>query len=69
MLLPSCLNWTPATPTLSEAEAETVTLAPETSWPFGGAVTETVGGVVSAGGGGGGGGGGAGGGGLGVPVN
>ena len=46
-LVPSSLNRTPATPTLSEAVAETVTAAPETVAPLAGAVMETVGGVVS----------------------
>jgi hypothetical protein len=44
---PSNLNCTPATATLSEAVAETVTLEPETVLPPVGAVMETVGGVVS----------------------
>ena len=48
---PFSLNWTPETPTLSEAEAETVTV-PATV-PVG-EERETVGGVVSEGGGGGG---------------
>ena len=48
MFAPSSLNCTPATPTLSETVAETVTAAPETVAPVAGAVTETVGGVVSA---------------------
>ena len=43
---PSSLNWTDATPTLSEAVAETVT-EPETVALSAGAVSETVGGVVS----------------------
>ena len=43
---PSSLNCTPATPPASEAVACRVT-APETVEPFAGAVTETVGGVVS----------------------
>src|SRR2546428_4266512 len=47
-LTPSRENCTPATPTLSEAEAETVTAVPETVAPFAGAVSETVGGVTSA---------------------
>src|SRR6266704_2600104 len=47
-LTPSSLNWTPATPTLSEAEAETVTAVPETVTPLAGAVIKTVGGVTSA---------------------
>src|SRR5437870_10541784 len=37
-LTPSSLNCTPATPTLSEAEAETVTAAPETVAPLPGAL-------------------------------
>ena len=40
------MNWTPTTPTLSEALAETVTV-PATVAPVAGAVIETVGGVVS----------------------
>jgi len=44
-LLPSSLNWTPATATLSEALADTVTV-PETDAPFAGAVTDAAGGVV-----------------------
>ena len=43
---PSSRNWTPATPTLSLALAETVTF-PETTEPAAGAVTEAPGGVVS----------------------
>ena len=43
---PSTLNWTPATATLSEALAETVTL-PDTVAPLAGAVMTTVGTVVS----------------------
>src|SRR5438094_2672169 len=42
-LAPSSLNWTPATPTLSEASAVTVTV-PATVEPAVGAVIETVGG-------------------------
>src|SRR5438105_14844168 len=45
-LAPSSLNWTPTTPTLSEALAETVTV-PTTVAPAAGEVIETVGGVVS----------------------
>src|SRR5437899_6447020 len=45
-LAPSSLNWTPTTPTLSEAVAETV-IVPETVAPAVGAVIETVGAVVS----------------------
>src|SRR5206468_8416310 len=45
-LAPSSLNWTPATPTLSDAVAETVTVLPDTVAPFAGAEIETVGGVV-----------------------
>src|SRR5437867_1436286 len=41
----SNLNWTPTTPTSSEAVAETVVVA-ETVEPPAGPVTETVGGVV-----------------------
>ena len=41
-----CLNWTPATATLSAAEAVTET-TPDTEAPLAGAVMETVGGVVS----------------------
>src|SRR6059036_790110 len=47
-LTPSSLNWTPTTPTLSEAEAETV-IVPATVAPAAGAVIATVGGVVSGG--------------------
>ena len=47
VLEPSNLNWTPATPTLSVALAETVTEDPETVAPLDGAVRETDGGVVS----------------------
>src|SRR6266851_4055456 len=47
-LAPSSLNWTPTTPTLSEAVAETVTM-PKMVAPLAGAVRETVGGVVSGG--------------------
>ena len=43
---PSSLNWTPETPTLSEAVAVMLTL-PETSAPLAGDVRETVGRVVS----------------------
>src|SRR5205823_9326691 len=45
-LAPSSLNWTPATPTLSEALAVTL-VVPETGAPLAGAVMLTVGGVVS----------------------
>src|SRR5438128_618925 len=45
-LAPSSLNCTPATPTLSVAVAETVTV-PATEAPAAGAVIDTVGGVVS----------------------
>src|ERR1700693_3315968 len=45
---PPSLNCTPATPTLSAAVADTVTLAPDTVAPVVGAVIDTVGGVVSA---------------------
>ena len=45
---PSSMNWTPATPTLSVALAETVTL-PVTVAPARGAVIAIVGGVVSVG--------------------
>jgi len=48
-LTPSSLNCTPATPTLSEAVAVSETVVPETVVPAAGAVTETVGGVVSGG--------------------
>jgi hypothetical protein len=44
---PSTKNWTPATPTLSEAEALTV-VVPETVAPDDGEVMLTVGAVVSA---------------------
>jgi hypothetical protein len=43
---PLILNCTPATPTLSEAFAATVTV-PDTVWLFAGEVIETVGLVVS----------------------
>ena len=46
---PSTKNWTPATPTLSDAEALTV-VVPETVAPEAGDVMLTVGGVVSGGG-------------------
>src|SRR5712691_1367979 len=49
---PSSRNWTPATPTLSEAVAETVTEPPDTVLPDPGALIATVGGVVSDAGGG-----------------
>ena len=45
---PFTRNWTPATPTLSEAVALSVTV-PETVVPAAGAVIDTVGGVVSGG--------------------
>src|SRR5213594_2249901 len=45
-LAPSSLNWTPTTPTLSVALAETVSV-PDTVAPPAGAVIETAGGVVS----------------------
>lgn len=45
-LTPSSLNWTPATPTLSEAEALRET-EPLTVEPLDGEVTETEGAVVS----------------------
>lgn len=47
---PSSLNWTPTTPTLSEAVAETVVVDPLTVALLLGEVTETVGGVESEGG-------------------
>src|SRR5262249_58188823 len=47
---PSRMNWTPATPMLSVAAADTVTAEPETVAPFAGAVIDTEGGVVSGGG-------------------
>src|SRR2546429_7919616 len=47
---PSSLNCTPATPTLSDAFAETLTDEPDTIALFAGAVSETVGNVVSPGG-------------------
>ena len=47
-LTPSNLNCTPATPTLSDAVAETVVALPETVAPPDGAVIEIVGLVVSA---------------------
>src|SRR6266581_8293421 len=43
---PSNRNWTPATPTLSEASALTL-IVPDTVAPFAGAVIDTVGGVLS----------------------
>ena len=49
MLAPLYLNWTPATPTLSEALAATV-IVPETVAPEPGEVMLTVGKVVSGGG-------------------
>src|SRR5207247_2662849 len=48
-LAPSSLNCTPATPTLSEAFALTVTVV-DIVWPFAGELMLTVGGVVSGGG-------------------
>src|SRR5256885_790520 len=51
-LTPSILNCTPATPTLSEAVALSVTVA-DTVAPFKGELMFTAGGVVSGGGGGG----------------
>ena len=48
-LLPSSMNWTPATPTLSEALAVTL-IVPETIDPGAGDVMLTAGGVVSGGG-------------------
>jgi hypothetical protein len=45
-LTPSSWNWTPTTPTLSEAVARTV-IVPLTVSPGFGSVTATVGGVVS----------------------
>src|SRR5207237_3080172 len=45
-LAPSSLNWTPATPTLSVALAETV-IVPATEAPAMAAVSETVGGALS----------------------
>jgi hypothetical protein len=48
-LTPSSLNWTPTTPTLSAAVAETVVVVPKTVAPLAGAVMDTVGGVVSGG--------------------
>ena len=47
LVVPSSLNCTPETPTLSDALADTVTEEPETVVPFAGAVTETVGAWVS----------------------
>jgi hypothetical protein len=44
---PSSLNWTYATATLSEAFAESATEEPPTVAPFVGAVSDTIGGVVS----------------------
>lgn len=54
-LRPSSLNWTPTTPVLSVAEAESGT-EPDMVVPWSGVVMETVGEVVSGVGGGGGGG-------------
>src|SRR5439155_12997851 len=48
LVVPSSLNCTPATLTLSDAVADTVTLAPDTVAPPAGADIVTVGGVVSA---------------------
>src|SRR5688572_9375403 len=45
-LFPSSLNWTPTTPTLSLALADAV-IVPDTVAPPAGAVTDTVGSVVS----------------------
>jgi hypothetical protein len=45
-LTPFSLNWTPVTPTLPEALADTVTAEPETVVPAAGAEMETVGGGV-----------------------
>ncbi len=45
---PSRRNWTLVTPTLSEADAETVKALPDTTVPLVGAVSDTVGAVVSA---------------------
>ena len=47
-VVPSTLNVTPATPTLSEALAVIGVVDPETVAPLLGEDTETVGGVVSA---------------------
>ena len=47
LVVPSSLNCTPATPTLSAAVAESVTAVPATMSPLTGAVIETVGGVGS----------------------
>ena len=47
LVVPSSLNCTPATPTLSAAVAESVTAVPETVAPLAGVVIETVGGVGS----------------------
>jgi hypothetical protein len=46
-LEPSTLNWTPTTPTLSEAVAVSATAEPETVVLVEGAVRETEGAVVS----------------------
>ena len=43
---PSNLNWTPATPTLSEAVAFKI-MVPATVWLLRGEIMETIGGVVS----------------------
>ena len=44
---PSTRNYTPATASLSPADAATLTVVPDTVAPEEGAVTDTVGGVVS----------------------
>jgi hypothetical protein len=47
LVVPSSLNWTPETPTSSEAVAVKVTELPLTVAPDAGTVMATVGGVVS----------------------
>src|SRR3989442_15567890 len=47
MLIPSTMNCTPATPTVSVAVAETITFAPATVAPLAGAVIVVTGIVVS----------------------
>jgi hypothetical protein len=47
MFTPSSLNCTPATPTLSDAAADTATVLPETVEPPAGVLSVTVGPVVS----------------------
>ena len=51
-LAPSSLNWTPTTPTSSDADADTVTEVPDKMAAAAGTVIEIAGGVLSAVGGG-----------------